>query len=120
MSPVQTKLPPLTPPNSPPIGKEIYDIQKFEVIKPEYESELSESIDISEEMRQLQGILKLLSSPGLRVIAFDDDFYNILCFTLFLYDHKNLKKKLVVYWYHIVIVGVVVIRVVLRQMVSGK
>ncbi|XP_076099999.1 protein TALPID3-like isoform X2 [Mytilus galloprovincialis] len=59
MSPVQTKLPPLTPPNSPPIGKEIYDIQKFEVIKPEYESELSESIDISEEMRQLQGKLSI-------------------------------------------------------------
>ncbi|XP_063426718.1 protein TALPID3-like isoform X2 [Mytilus trossulus] len=59
MSPVQTKLPPLTPPNSPPIGKEIYDIQKFEVIKPEYESEFSESIDISEEMRQLQGKLSI-------------------------------------------------------------
>ncbi|XP_052058615.1 TALPID3 protein-like isoform X2 [Mytilus californianus] len=66
MSPVQMKLPPSTPPNSPPIGQEIYDIKKFEVIKPEYESELSESIDISEEMRQLQG---KLSRPEEKVMT---------------------------------------------------
>lgn len=57
MSPVRMKSPPLTPPASPPFEKDVpVRVQRQPVVvQPEYESEISESVDISEEIRQLQG-----------------------------------------------------------------
>ena len=57
MSPVRMKSPPLTPPASPRLQQEVpVTIQRQPImVQPEYESEISESVDISEEIRQLQG-----------------------------------------------------------------
>lgn len=57
MSPVRMKSPPLTPPASPHLQQGVpVTIQRQPiVVQPEYESEISESVDISEEIRQLQG-----------------------------------------------------------------
>lgn len=57
MSPVRVMSPPYTPPASPPVEQEVHAYRQPVAVQPEYDSEISESIDISEEIRNLQGSL---------------------------------------------------------------